>query len=80
MVDAEEVVVELANGYSLRSGCHEDGVIDAGDYVRLCAPNGTERLRWDSDEWQRAPVTVMSAIMVMAAATGKGEEWDVDEV
>ena len=59
-----EVVVSLADGWTLRSGS-DDFV--SGDYVRLCRPDGTEYLYWDSEEWQTDPRLVMGAIINAAA-------------
>lgn len=73
--DAEEVVVELADGWTLRSSSEE---FTAGDYVRLCKPDGTEYCYWHYDEWQDDPRLVMGAIVNAAAgrrwAKGPSEE------
>ena len=61
-----EVIVQLANGNSLRSG-HSTGEFTSGDYVRLCGPDGEEILYWSSDEWATDPVLVMGAIINSAA-------------
>lgn len=63
---ADEVVVQLLNGMSLRSGSQE---FQAGDYVRLCYADGSERSRWESHQWRDDPSGVMSAIMAAAANT-----------
>jgi hypothetical protein len=66
-----ETVVQLANGWSLRSGLYDNySDFTCGDYVRLCDERGTEILYWDSDEWKRDPVLVMGAIMNAAANKG----------
>lgn len=62
-----EILVELANGYSLRSGSEE---YHAGDYVRLCNEIGEEIAYWDHLEWQEEPVEVMGAILVAASRGG----------
>jgi hypothetical protein len=63
MIQEDELIVELANGFSLRSGSVE---FYAGDYVRLCAPDGEELIYWDSSEWAITPVVVMGAILAAA--------------
>lgn len=60
-----EIVVQLANGCSLRSA---DDKRLAGGYVRLVDPNGVELQYWDKAEWERDPVLVMGAILCAAAA------------
>lgn len=60
-----EIVVQLANGCSLRSA---DGERLAGGYVRLVDPNGVELQYWDNAEWERDPILVMGAILCAAAA------------
>ena len=55
-----EVVLELANGYSLRSGGEE---FLAGEYVRLVDGTGEEALYWDQEEWSSDPALVMGAIL-----------------
>jgi hypothetical protein len=59
-----EVVVALANGYTLRSGA-EDRI--SGEYVRLCDPDGYEVMYWHHDEWDADPIMVMGAILNSAA-------------
>lgn len=54
-----ETVLLLQNNWTLRS--------DAGDNVRICEPDGTERLYWDSNEWHEDPIGVMGAIFGAAA-------------
>lgn len=67
--DDGEVVVQLADGHSLRSGVYDDNPVRllSGEYVRLCDPNGKELLYWDSEEWKTDPVLVMGAIINSAA-------------
>lgn len=66
--DDGEVVVTLAGGWSLRSGCSpEAGDFVSGEYVRLCRPDGEEHLYWDHHEWQVDPILVMGAIINSAA-------------
>ena len=55
-----EVIVHLADGWTLRSASSRR---TAGDYVRLCRPNGREHAYWHHTEWQRHPVLVMGAIL-----------------
>lgn len=55
-----EVVLQLANGYSLRSGGEE---FTAGEYVRLVDAQGEEVLYWDQGEWESDPALVMGAII-----------------
>lgn len=59
-----EVVVELKDGWSLRSSSEE---LVSGDYVRLCRPDGSEYVHWAHDEWQANPGLVMGAILNAAA-------------
>lgn len=61
-----EVVVQLADGCSLRSGT-ADGDFTSGEWVRLCDPHGDEILYWHNDEWADDPVLVMGAILNAAA-------------
>jgi len=60
----EEVIVRLADGCTLCSGS-ENRI--AGDYVRLCDPDGEEIAYWDHLEWQEDPILVMGAIIQSAA-------------
>lgn len=59
-----EVVVKLADGWTLRSGAKH---FTSGEYVRLVDPEGSESLYWDHAEWQEDPVLVMGAIINSAA-------------
>lgn len=73
LLNAEgEVVVQLANGWTLRSGSDSKSGFISGDYVRLCRPDGSESLFWSSDEWRDDPVLVMGAIMNAAAGFRSG--------
>lgn len=65
--DEGEVVVQLASGWTLRSGCSDDEGFVSGEYVRLCTPDGEEHLYWDNAEWHDEPVLVMGAIINSAA-------------
>lgn len=61
-----EVVLHLANGWSLRSGVYNPEspeALTSGEYVRLCAPGGAEALYWDQEEWRTDPALVMGAII-----------------
>ncbi|MGH3608879.1 MAG: hypothetical protein ACRDRD_12430 [Pseudonocardiaceae bacterium] len=65
-----EVVVELASGWTLRSGVYNQDAPDAltsGEYVRLCRPDRTEYAYWDQEEWATDPALVMGAIINSAA-------------
>jgi len=65
-----EVVVQLANGWTLRSGVYDrdyPGARLSGEYVRLCTPDGAEHLYWDQEEWRADPGLVMGAIINSAA-------------
>lgn len=65
-----EVVVHLADGWSLRSGVYrpdDPHALTSGEYVRLCCPDGSEHLYWDQDEWATDPALVMGAIINSAA-------------
>lgn len=65
-----EVVVRLADGWSLRSGVYDqaaEGASLSGEYVRLCDEGGAEYAYWDKDEWAADPSLVMGAIMNSAA-------------
>ena len=64
--DGTEVVVQLADGWSLRSD-DPGGDFTSGGYVRLCRPDGSEYVYWDSAEWEADPVLVMGAIVNAAA-------------
>lgn len=69
-VDADEVIVKLADGCTLRSGVYDPsarGALTAGEYVRLCDPDGEEIHYWDKEEWSVDPALVMGAIMVAAS-------------
>lgn len=59
-----EVVLQLANGCTLRSGGIE---YISGEYIRLCEPDGTEYAYWDQAEWRDDPALVMGAIINTAA-------------
>ena len=66
----DEIIVKLADGCTLRSGVDDpdaEGALTAGDYVRLCGPDGEEIHFWSKDEWQTDPSLVMGAIMIAAA-------------
>jgi hypothetical protein len=65
-VGDDEVVVRLANGWTLRSGDWGSGRV-SGDYVRLVDENGVEYLYYDCEEWAEAPQEVIGAIMNAAA-------------
>lgn len=58
-----EVALQLANGFSIRSGGEH---FISGEYVRLVAPNGDEVLYWDQEEWRTDPALVMGAIINVA--------------
>ena len=67
---SEEVIVNLADGCTLRSGVydpHAEGALTSGEYVRLCDQSGEEVLYWDKDEWATDPALVMGAIINSAA-------------
>lgn len=61
-----EVVVELADGWTLRSGSSYETFV-SGEYVRLCRPDGSEYVYWDHGEWSDDPILVMGAIINSAA-------------
>lgn len=66
-----EVTVQLACGWTLRSGVFDlkdPNALVSGEYVRLCRPDGTESLFWAAEEWRDEPALVMGAIMNTAAA------------
>lgn len=65
----DEVMLHLANGYSLRSGSTSDEFL-CGEWVRLVDWNGKEVLYWDFEEWHKDPILVMGAII--NAAVNKG--------
>ena len=65
-----EVVVNLADGWTLRSGVYNQDdpeALTSGEYVRLCDPNGAEYVYWDQAEWVDDPALVMGAIINSAA-------------
>jgi hypothetical protein len=65
----DEIVVELANGWTLRSGVYDPATspFTCGEYVRLVRPDGIEHLYWDQEEWRTDPALVMGAIINSAA-------------
>lgn len=63
-----EVIVRLADGWSLQSGSDTHR---SGDYVRLCSPDGREHAYWHYEEWQEQPVLVMGAIINAAAGLNR---------
>lgn len=65
----EEVVLPLPDGWTLRSGKYPESTSNllAGEYVRLCDPDGNETAYWDQEEWRREPALVMGAILNSAA-------------
>lgn len=68
--DDGEVVVALADGWSLRSGVYDtdaDDALTSGEYVRLVRPDGSEYAYWDHNEWADDPALVMGAIINAAA-------------
>lgn len=68
--EAGEVVDDLANGWTLRSGVYNPsapGALTSGEYVRLCRPDGTEETYWVQEEWAADPALVMGAIINSAA-------------
>lgn len=62
----EEIVVNLADGCSLKSGSKNPDSISI-EYVRLCDPKGEELVYWDREEWTTDPDLVMGAIINSAA-------------
>lgn len=66
-----EVVVRLADGWTLRSGSTD---FSSGDYVRLVRPDGSEYLYWHNDEWRDDPTLVMGAIINAAAGFRPNDE------
>lgn len=73
-----EVVVRLADGWTLRSGVYDqtdDAALTSGEYVRLCYPDGEEYAYWDQEEWHTDPALVMGAVINSAA----GLRFVVDE-
>lgn len=60
---SDEVIVELKNGRTIRSGSTEH---QAGDYVRVCDESGEELQYWDYLEWEEDPKLVMGAILILA--------------
>lgn len=64
-----EIVVSLADGWTLRSGLSPagKGEFTTGEYVRICKPDGTEFAYWDNAEWEEDPVNVMGAIVNVMA-------------
>ena len=67
--DHQEVLLPLANGWSLVSGVYNPAPdsFTCGEYVRLVDEGGHEVLYWDSEEWATDPVLVMGAIINAAA-------------
>jgi hypothetical protein len=65
-----EVIVKLADGWTIRSGVYKPDDPEAtisGEYVRLCDPEGAEYLYYDQAEWEEDPATVMGAFINAAA-------------
>jgi len=70
MTDPDEIIVPLADGWSLRSGVYDPTDPEAftcGEYVRLVRPDGSEYLYWDQAEWRDDPALVMGAILNAAS-------------
>lgn len=70
MHDPNEVIVQLADGRSLRSGVYDPAdpaALTSGEYVRLCDTDGKETDYWDQAEWSDDPALVMGAIINRAA-------------
>lgn len=68
-----ELVLELANGFSLRCG----GVVASGEYVRIASPDGVELAYWDHQEWADQPAQTMTAIIqaaIVAPLLSEGNE------
>jgi hypothetical protein len=68
--DNGEVVVQVADGWTIRSaGSEGNGGTNlvSGDYVRVCRPDGSEYMYWDANEWRNEPEKVMGAILNAAA-------------
>lgn len=73
--DDDEIVVELASGWTLRSGVYDpEGNFVAGEYIRLCDTTGLEIYYWDVAEWEIDPALVMGAIVNAAALSAKYEK------
>lgn len=68
-VIAGEVVVELMDGWTLRSSATDRL---SGDYVRLVDDRGNEYAMWEHTEWAEDPVLVMGAIINAAAGLRPG--------
>ena len=51
-----ETIVHLANGNTIHSNSE---TLMAGDYVKVCDPDGNEMGYWDHKEWVEEPVGVM---------------------
>jgi hypothetical protein len=64
-----EVVLALANGWTLRSGGED---FTSGEYVRLVDPHGEEHLQWHQAEWAADPALVMGAIINTAIVLPAG--------
>jgi len=67
-----EVVVKLADGWSIRSGVYkpdEEGALTSGEYIRLVDPEGVEYLYYDQAEWEpnNEGALVMGAFLNAAA-------------
>lgn len=72
--DDGEIVVELASGWTLRSGVYNPDTFISGEYIRLCDTTGLEIFYWDQDEWGTDPALVMGAIVNAAAISAKYEK------
>lgn len=64
-----EVQVNLADGWSLRTGVYnkDEWGLTSGEYVWLARPDGSEYAYWDQEEWSADPALVMGAILNAAA-------------
>lgn len=62
----DEVVVRLADGWSLRSGSPILGLM-SGDYVRLVRPDGSEYCYWHHNEFEDDSAVVLGAVINAAA-------------
>ena len=61
-----EVVLQLADGWTLRSGPDftREPDTNTGAYVRVCRPDGSENLAWHHSEWRTDPIGVMGMIII----------------
>lgn len=70
----EDLIVRLADGWSLRTYSGDREGTTAGDFVVLCEPSGATARRWTADQWRDRPVPVMAEILADAGGRAAGHD------